>query len=466
MDALIFIASSAAYLLYHKTFQEETSLLRALQTGTSLNAMERVCLVDQNNKIINGGILRKDMRLHNMWHRATYVLVRHEPSHLDQHGTHPSDVYVLVQTRSKQKDYYPGRLDPTPGGVVAYNETYRENAIREMKEEMGIDVEDSIQWLFTFPYEDERVRVWGDFYECTYRGAMKDLRVQKEEVQSIERMTLERLKDRIDNNPEDFMPDACYAMRLYFQRRIDLHVSRKMLKGYSSSDLNAYAIRPKPKAIFFDCDDCLYFDGWNVANLLTANIDKWCIKHGLRPGQAYELYKQYGTALRGLLAEGYLEETEEAIDQFLEDVHDIPIEDLIPRDDKLRNILSKIDPTIPKYIFTASVSHHAIRCIKALGIDDLFVDVIDCKKCNLETKHSHHSFRLAMEIARVDIPELCLFFDDSVKNIRAANEMGWRSVLVGRINRDHGTTISSEHAELEIDRIHDIINVLPELFDH
>jgi FMN phosphatase YigB (HAD superfamily) len=54
--------------------------------------------------------------------------------------------------------------------------------------------------------------------------------------------------------------------------------------------------------------------------------------------------------------------------------------------------------------------------------------------------------------------------DDSVSNIRAAHEIGWRSVLVGRVGRDCGNPISSEHAELEIDRIHDVRHVLPELF--
>jgi FMN phosphatase YigB (HAD superfamily) len=54
--------------------------------------------------------------------------------------------------------------------------------------------------------------------------------------------------------------------------------------------------------------------------------------------------------------------------------------------------------------------------------------------------------------------------DDSVSNIRAAREIGWRSVLVGRVGRDCGTPISSEHAELQIDRIHDMRHVLPELF--
>ena len=68
------------------------------------------------------------MRRHKLWHRATYVLVKHEPEHDEQHGTHPSDVYVIVQRRSRLKDYCPGKLDPTPGGVVGYGETYSENA--------------------------------------------------------------------------------------------------------------------------------------------------------------------------------------------------------------------------------------------------------------------------------------------------------------------------------------------------
>lgn len=55
-----------------------------------------------------------------------------------------------------------------------------------------------------------------------------------------------------------------------------------------------------------------------------------------------------------------------------------------------------------------------------------------------------------------------------MKNIHAAREIGWRSILVGRIGRDSGNPVSSENAEAEIDRIHDIHLVLPEIFvaDH
>jgi hypothetical protein len=38
------------------------------------------------------------------------------------------------------------------------------------------------------------------------------------------------------------------------------------------------------------------------------------------------------------------------------------------------------------------------------------------------------------------------------------------SVLVGKLGRDSGMPISSDNAELEVSSIHDIANVLPELF--
>lgn len=46
--------------------------------------------------------------------------------------------------------------------------------------------------------------------------------------------------------------------------------------------------------------------------------------------------------------------------------------------------------------------------------------------------------------------------------------MGIRSILVGLVQRDGGGVpkTSPDHAEHEIERIHDIPKVLPELFEH
>ena len=95
------------------------------------------------------------------------------------------------------------------------------------------------------------------------------------------------------------MPDGLHAVKLYLQYRRDKSLKRRLLKGYSNGDLERYQLRPKPEVIFFDCDDCLYFDGWQLANKLTAKIEEWCTsKKGLPPGEAYQLYKKHGTALK------------------------------------------------------------------------------------------------------------------------------------------------------------------------
>ncbi len=454
----------------------QTELVEALKQGKTLNATENVCTVDENNKPTPYGHARAEMRLNKMWHRATYIIIRHVE---DENGNSNEGVvdeeentYLLIQRRSNIKDYCPGKLDPTPGGVVGFGEPYELNALREMMEEMNIDVEEgnknknSIEKLFTFPYEDEKVRVWGGMFEVAYNGKLSDIKMQPEEVSEVLRVSIKDIKKMAVEDPDDWMPDGLYAVNLYLQHRRDKSLKRRFLKGYSSGDLDRYGLRPKPQVIFFDCDDCLYFDGWKLANKLTAKIEDWCTsKKSLPPGEAYQLYKKHGTALRGLLAEGHMEDCEKEIDEYLKDVHDLPISEHLQIDNELRDMILKIDPSIPKYIFTASVRDHAMRCLKALGIDDLFVDIIDVKSCNLNTKHARESFEAAMTIAGVEVPESCIFLDDSTTNIKAARSVGWRSYLVGTVGRDCGKTITSEHAEHEMNRIHDLPSVLPEIFE-
>jgi putative hydrolase of the HAD superfamily/pyrimidine and pyridine-specific 5'-nucleotidase len=61
-------------------------------------------------------------------------------------------------------------------------------------------------------------------------------------------------------------------------------------------------------------------------------------------------------------------------------------------------------------------------------------------------------------------PRACVFADDSVKNIKAAKEVGWRTVLVGLYDRDSGATIVCPEADAHIDSLHDLRAVMPELF--
>mmetsp|Transcript_93235 Transcript_93235/g.164955 ORF Transcript_93235/g.164955 Transcript_93235/m.164955 type:complete len:244 (+) Transcript_93235:54-785(+) len=226
---------------------------------------------------------------------------------------------------------------------------------------------------------------------------------------------------------------------------------------------------PQPIAcVFFDCDDCLYKNDWATAKLLSAKIGDYCRTIlDLPDGKSYELYKKYGTCLRGLVEEKLIEEAQ--VDEFLTQVHDIPLDDIMP-DPRLREMLEAVPH--PRWVFTASIREHAVRCLTRLGIEDLFLGVISASsrdmidKVGYVTKHDPRCFSAAMEFAGVPLEQAggCLFFDDSPTNLKTAKQMGWRTVLVGLRARDTGDLIECPYADLALETMHDAREAIPELF--
>lgn len=64
------------------------------------------------------------------WHRVFQCWIAYE---------HEGEAYLVMQRRSPQKDFYPNFLDTTAAGHYAAGESI-EDGIREIREELGIDV--------------------------------------------------------------------------------------------------------------------------------------------------------------------------------------------------------------------------------------------------------------------------------------------------------------------------------------
>lgn len=158
---------------------------------------EVIEIVDEQNNPLEP-TTRAVMRKNRLIHRATYAFVR------------TTGNYFYVQKRSLLKDYCPGFLDPTPGGVVAAGESYEHTNVREVEEEMGIcDVK--MDHLFTFFFEDERTRCWGDAWECQYDGAIK---MQKEEVDDVVMMSMDEIL-KLAESGGDITADSIAACKQY-----------------------------------------------------------------------------------------------------------------------------------------------------------------------------------------------------------------------------------------------------------
>lgn len=253
------------------------------------------------------------------------------------------------------------------------------------------------------------------------------------------------------------------ATRLWVLLALGIARTTESMSMYSStgSVIPEPPMEFEPRYLFFDCDDCLYQNDWKTAKKLTKKIAQYTFKLGVGEERAYELYKKHGTCLKGLLAECLLPRQD--IEDFLTEVHNIDYSD-IEEDKVLRELLSKCKRKQDRYVFTASAREHADRCLKKIGIADLFYSIIDTRVCCLETKHSVPAFESAMIAAGCAEPRECVLFDDSVKNIKMAKRMGWTTVLVGLRERDTGKLFTCEEADHHIESLHDLPRVMPGLF--
>lgn len=103
--------------------------------------------------------------------------------------------------------------------------------------------------------------------------------------------------------------------------------------------------------------------------------------------------------------------------------------------------------------------------MERVGLSELPIrGIVDTRTCRLETKHAPASFAAAMAAAGVTDPAGCLLCDDSVKNIEAARAAGWRTVLVGKVDRDSGKPIECGAADVHLASLHGLAEAMPELF--
>jgi len=183
------------------------------------------------------------------------------------------------------------------------------------------------------------------------------------------------------------------------------------------------------ETLFFDLDDTLYPPSSGIWEAIGDRMEQYMVeKLGIKPEQApferRRLFNTHGTTMRGLVAEYHIDELD-----FLEYVHDIPIEQYLSEDRMLRETISRYPQR--KVIFTNAHTGHARRVLKTLGVADLFEQVIDIRSITPWCKPQPEAFLKAMELAAVEKPQNCVMLDDAYRNLVTAHEVGLYTIQVG-----------------------------------
>lgn len=136
---------------------------------------------------------REECHKEGLWHRAVYAFI------IDDDGN------VLLQKRSGNKKLWPNMWDVTVGGHVDSGEFGRQALIREVREELGVEIDDNdIKYLIGSTSINQKGDIINKHYnECyliTKKIDISKIKLQKEEVSEVKYFSKQELLERIANN--------------------------------------------------------------------------------------------------------------------------------------------------------------------------------------------------------------------------------------------------------------------------
>ena len=157
-------------------------------------------IIDKNGNPTGETVEREYAHSHGIWHRTSHLwLVRKQND----------AVQILLQKRAEDKSSFPGCYDISSAGHIPAGVDFKESAIRELKEELGIDASESdlvfcgdrtVIWDDNFngkPFHDRQISrvflMWTTLDEA-------DFSVGEDEVESICWMDFEQCCYNVENN--------------------------------------------------------------------------------------------------------------------------------------------------------------------------------------------------------------------------------------------------------------------------
>jgi len=163
------------------------------------NPLEMLEVVDENDNVV-GLETRAKVHQDGLLHRGIYIWF------LTPQGE------IIFQHRAKDKDTYPDKLGATVGGHVEPKMSYEETAIKECKEETGIDI-DLSKLLFLRKMRkksfDEVTKLTNNIirsqYAYLYNGPISELQVEEGKAEGFEAWKIDDLPNLSEVDKSKFI---------------------------------------------------------------------------------------------------------------------------------------------------------------------------------------------------------------------------------------------------------------------
>ena len=133
---------------------------------------DRIAVVDKNNEPT--GEIKQRLQIHSDgdWHRITAIYIVNRDGH------------ILCHRRADTSERSPGQWQPYVGGHILHNEIPVQGAVRELHEELGLNVRP--QELKAGPMrKSEKISAWTYTFVYRFTGRMEDLHFLDQEVSEV-----------------------------------------------------------------------------------------------------------------------------------------------------------------------------------------------------------------------------------------------------------------------------------------
>lgn len=153
---------------------------------------EMIDVLDENGVKTGEVVTRKEVHKKGLWHRVVVVTI------IDNSNQ------ILMQQRSYQKDLEPGKWDVSAAGHISSGESSVEAAIKEVHEELGIEVS-SNNLVFFLTYQDVKLiredYIEKQIYDCYVLRIKEinreDITIQNSEVENVKLVNKEDFQDMV-----------------------------------------------------------------------------------------------------------------------------------------------------------------------------------------------------------------------------------------------------------------------------
>lgn len=164
---------------------------------------ELIDICDKNNSVTGVQKMKSEAHRSGLWHRSAHIWIYNEKGE------------ILLQLRAKNKLLYPDVWDISVAGHVSANKKPINSAVREMKEEIGLMIDEKeLQFcnVKKVSIDIGEIKNYEFYYVYLFKydGDMKKLKLQKSEVQEVKFVPISKILRELQKNPKEYVPHGKY----------------------------------------------------------------------------------------------------------------------------------------------------------------------------------------------------------------------------------------------------------------